>query len=241
MGSPPKHERLSRAFDRLARPGTTSWLILAGVMLVAFVVRVDQALSLPTPQLLCDEFIYAGLASGFAEEGRLLFRGEPLHLSFLYPVLIAPAWLADRMETTYELAKTINVALMTASAVPRLPAGSPGRHPGVGTARARPHPAAADDAAQRSAHDRERLPAGIPARPLRDRARAGAPHMGTPGVRAAHLGLATAVRVQGLVLVAVLGTAIVLAVVFELTADAPQRSAPVLLAEACGRSGPRPP
>ena len=83
MGSPPKHERWTRAFDRLTPPCTTSWLILAGVMLVAFVVRVDQALSLPTPQLLCDEFIYAGLASSFAEEGRLLFRGEPLHLSFI--------------------------------------------------------------------------------------------------------------------------------------------------------------
>ena len=87
-------------------------------MVVAFVVRASQAGRLPTPQLLCDEFVYAELARNVAEEGRLLFRGEPLRLSLLYPVLLAPAWLAERMETTYALAKTINVVLMTLSALP---------------------------------------------------------------------------------------------------------------------------
>ncbi len=87
-------------------------------MALAFAVRTEQALGLPTPQLVCDEFIYAELARSFADEQRLLFRGEPLYLSFLYPVLLAPAWLAERMDTTYAVAKTINVALMTSAAVP---------------------------------------------------------------------------------------------------------------------------
>ena len=85
---------------------------------MAFVVRAVQAGRLPTPQLLCDEFVYAELARNVAEEGRLLFRGEPLRLSLLYPVLLAPAWLAERMETTYAVAKTINAALMTSAALP---------------------------------------------------------------------------------------------------------------------------
>jgi hypothetical protein len=105
-------------FERLAAGELSSWLVLTGAMVLTFAVRTEQARRLPTPQLLCDEFIYAELARSFAEEGRLLFRGEPLHLSFLYPVLLAPAWLAERMETTYVIAKTINAALMTTSGIP---------------------------------------------------------------------------------------------------------------------------
>jgi hypothetical protein len=104
--------------ERLATAESGGWLVLAGVMVVAFVVRTEQARRLPTPLLLCDEFIYADIAKNFAEEGRLLFRGEPLRLSLLYPILLAPAWFAERMTTTYAVAKTINVALMTASVVP---------------------------------------------------------------------------------------------------------------------------
>lgn len=105
-------------FERLAAGELNSWLVLTGAMVLTFAVRTEQARRLPTPQLLCDEFIYAELARSFAEEGRLLFRGEPLHLSFLYPVLLAPAWLTERMETTYVIAKTINAALMATSAIP---------------------------------------------------------------------------------------------------------------------------
>jgi hypothetical protein len=105
-------------FERLAGAELSSWLVLVGVMVVAFVLRTEQARRLSTPLLLCDEFIYADIAKSFAEEGRLLFRGEPLRLSLLYPILLAPAWLAERMATTYAVAKTINVALMTASVVP---------------------------------------------------------------------------------------------------------------------------
>jgi hypothetical protein len=104
--------------ERLTEGERSSWLLLASAMVLAFVVRTEQARRLATPQLLCDEFIYAELAKSFADEGRLLFRGEPLHLSLLYPILLAPAWLAERMETTYAVAKTINAALMTASAIP---------------------------------------------------------------------------------------------------------------------------
>ena len=99
-------------------------------MVLAFVVRTQQARGLPTPLLLCDEFIYADIAKSFAEEGRLLFRGEPLRLSLLYPVLLAPAWLAERMATTYAVAKTTNVALMTVSVVPLYLLGRRLRLPG---------------------------------------------------------------------------------------------------------------
>jgi hypothetical protein len=81
-------------------------------------VRIWAGSRVEAPILLCDEFIYAELAQSFAEEGRLLLRGEPSYRSLLYPVLLAPAWLASSVETAYELAKAINAVLLTAAAVP---------------------------------------------------------------------------------------------------------------------------
>jgi Dolichyl-phosphate-mannose-protein mannosyltransferase len=110
--------RNSALLQRAAEPGPSSALLLAGMVLIAFVFRITQAGRLGSPTLVCDEFIYAELAKNVAEEGRLLFRGEPLYLSLLYPVLLAPAWFAERMETTYDVAQTINAALMTSAAIP---------------------------------------------------------------------------------------------------------------------------
>src|SRR4029078_5048803 len=36
----------------------------------------------------------------------------------IYPIAIAPAWLAGAMSTTYTVAKTLNVLLMTLAAIP---------------------------------------------------------------------------------------------------------------------------
>jgi hypothetical protein len=45
-------------------------------------------------------------------------REEPSTLRSLYPVLISPAWLFNSVGTAYTLAKVINVLLMTLAAVP---------------------------------------------------------------------------------------------------------------------------
>lgn len=70
------------------------------------------------PVVLCDEFIYANIAKNLAEHGRYLFRGVPSHQSYVYPLLIAPAWFFHSMATTYALAKAIGVAAMSLVAVP---------------------------------------------------------------------------------------------------------------------------
>jgi hypothetical protein len=58
------------------------------------------------------------MAKSFAAGGHFLFRGQPSPLFSLYPALISPAWRASSMHTTYEIAKSINVVMMTAAAVP---------------------------------------------------------------------------------------------------------------------------
>jgi hypothetical protein len=109
---------VDRIRDRATTPALFSALLLAGGVLFALLVRIRTGARVEAPVLLCDEFIYAELAQSFAEEGRLLLRGEPSYQSLLYPVLLAPAWLASSAETTYELAKATNALLMTLVAVP---------------------------------------------------------------------------------------------------------------------------
>jgi hypothetical protein len=106
----------SRTAVRDRRTAVAAGLIIAGVVLVSMVVRYLLALDQPAPWLMGDELRYADMAKSFLEEGRLLFREEYIAFVTAYPVLIAPAWVADEVETAYEIAKAINVVLMTSSA-----------------------------------------------------------------------------------------------------------------------------
>ena len=91
---------------------------LVGLVLAAATVRIVLVRGMEAPVVLCDEFIYSNVAKNLAEHGRYLFRGVPSHSSYLYPLLIAPAWLFDSMATTYALAKSIGAASMTLVAIP---------------------------------------------------------------------------------------------------------------------------
>jgi Dolichyl-phosphate-mannose-protein mannosyltransferase len=111
---------------RLALPrGAGQWarrswggLALAALVLSAAVARILIDRGMKAPVVLCDEFIYSGIARSIAEHGRYAYRGVPTHQSFLYPLLIAPAWLWHSMETTYSVAKGISASAMTLVAIP---------------------------------------------------------------------------------------------------------------------------
>jgi hypothetical protein len=87
-------------------------------MLASAGIRALLARRVEAPQLLCDEFVYAGIAKSLALDGHFAFRHEPNTVSLLYPALIAPAWWASSMQTAYDLAKTINAGVMTLAALP---------------------------------------------------------------------------------------------------------------------------
>lgn len=92
--------------------------LLAGLVLLSVVVRVYLGREIPTPFVLVDELVHSDLARSLLEEGRFHVRGEPLTVTYLYPALIAPAWLLGSMETTYEAAKAIGAVVMSLTAVP---------------------------------------------------------------------------------------------------------------------------
>jgi hypothetical protein len=92
-------------------------LIGAGAVLLSVVVHYVLATRLTAPWLMGDELRYSEMAKDFLDQGDLFFREAPSSFATAYPVLIAPAWAAGNMETTYELAKAINVILMSCSAI----------------------------------------------------------------------------------------------------------------------------
>jgi hypothetical protein len=100
--------------DAIAAP-----VAAAGLVLGALLVRVWLSRKIAAPWIMVDELVYSELAKSFAEHGRFLIRDQPTALySLVYPVLLAPAWLADTMATTYTLAKSINGVVMALAAVP---------------------------------------------------------------------------------------------------------------------------
>ncbi len=93
-------------------------LVLLGVVLVSVTVRIWLASKIAVPQLLCDEFIYADVAKNVARHGDLQLRDQPWGGGVLYPIAIAPAWFFDSMADTFDAVKSINVALMTLTILP---------------------------------------------------------------------------------------------------------------------------
>jgi hypothetical protein len=102
--------------------GSTAFLgalTLAGVFLTAVAVRLWLAWRIPGPWIMVDELVYSELAKSVAAERDLLIRDQPTSFSsLLYPTAIAPAWLASSPTTAYLIAKAINVVAMTLAVVP---------------------------------------------------------------------------------------------------------------------------
>jgi hypothetical protein len=117
--SAPASASLTARATAFARSNAAAPVALAVMMLVSVLARVWLARAVKTPWILVDEFLYSEQAKSFAAHGNYWIRGAPSSIvSYLYPALISPAWWADSMRTTYGLAKAINSVLMTLVAIP---------------------------------------------------------------------------------------------------------------------------
>jgi len=95
------------------------WAWLAGLVVVSAVVRFLIARRVAAPWIMVDELIYSELAKGLADGDGFSIRGVATNAyGFVYPVLIAPAYLADSLPRAYELVKAINALLMSLAALP---------------------------------------------------------------------------------------------------------------------------
>jgi hypothetical protein len=107
-------------FETVVKEGSFAVpLIFAGVVLMAMVVRLVLARRIVTPWIMVDELIHSDLAKSFADGGNFQLRDAASPLNNLaYPALIAPAWIAQSVETAYGFAKAINVLVMVLAAIP---------------------------------------------------------------------------------------------------------------------------
>ena len=100
-------------------PPKAAVLTLAVVVAISIGVRIWLTRKIATPWIMTDELLYSEMAKSFASTGHFLIRGAPSGIgNVAYPALISPAWLFHPMATTYGLAKAINVIVMTATVVP---------------------------------------------------------------------------------------------------------------------------
>ena len=108
-------DRVRAGFGRL---DSLSWrattVLIVACALVALAIRIWVNGEIQAPYILTDELQYAAAAEKLAHEGDL----PPASHGFLYPVLIAPSWLADSATSAYSWAKSLNVVLMTLAVVP---------------------------------------------------------------------------------------------------------------------------
>jgi hypothetical protein len=93
-------------------------MLLAGLVVVAFVSRALLDRQVLAPWVMVDELQYAMMSRSFLSVGHYLFREHPEPIRSIYPALISPAWAAGSTHTAYTLIKVINTALMTVGAIP---------------------------------------------------------------------------------------------------------------------------
>jgi hypothetical protein len=98
-----------------------TWALLGVLFALSFAVRFYWAVRDPAPWIFSDELHYWEPAKAFAYTGRFAIREVPGTggFGFLYPVLIAPAFvLFERLPDAYDAVKAINSLLMSLTVFP---------------------------------------------------------------------------------------------------------------------------
>lgn len=102
----------------VSRPATASWLLVAGLTLLAIVIRLAVRHRILAPWIMGDELIYSSLARSFHDHRELVFHQRDWPFASIYPIVISPAWRAASMADVYSIVKAMNIVLMSLVVVP---------------------------------------------------------------------------------------------------------------------------
>lgn len=97
-----------------------AWVWLGGIVAVSVSFRSAIVGGIVAPFIIVDEILWSEVARGLADAGEPLVRdtSDP-GLGVVYPLLIAPAYLAfDSLVDSYAAVKVLNALLMSLAAVP---------------------------------------------------------------------------------------------------------------------------
>jgi len=112
-----EHVQAPRA--ALARAGTHTAPFLAALVGASFLLRLVLGWLRATPTFFADEYIYAELGRSLVETGQPLIRGTSASFpALLQPLLTAPAWLVEDVETSFRLVQALGALAMSLAAVP---------------------------------------------------------------------------------------------------------------------------
>lgn len=112
-------DRVEAPRDALARAGARTAPLLAALVAASFVLRLVLGWLRATPTFFADEYIYGELGRSLAETGRPLIRGASASFpALLQPLLTAPAWLFDDVDTSFRLVQALGALAMSLAAVP---------------------------------------------------------------------------------------------------------------------------
>jgi hypothetical protein len=85
----------------------------------SFVLRLVLGWLRATPTFFPDEYIYGELSRSLVDSGRPLIRGASASFpALLQPLLTAPAWLFDDVETSFRVIQAVGALAMSLAAVP---------------------------------------------------------------------------------------------------------------------------
>ena len=97
----------------------TARVTLVGIVAASFVARAAGSIGHVTPRYFPDEYIYAALGRSLGTSGRPLVRGVPAHFpALLEPLLAAPLWALAPLGVAYRLVQLENALFMSLAAVP---------------------------------------------------------------------------------------------------------------------------
>ena len=112
-------DRLEAPPAALARARTRVLPLLAALVAASFLLRLVLGWLRATPTFFADEYIYAELGRSLAESGRPLIRGVSASFpALLQPLLTAPAWLVEDVETSFRIIQTLGALAMSLAAIP---------------------------------------------------------------------------------------------------------------------------
>ncbi len=99
--------------ERVAQAPLAAFALIAAAALARVLLTRQNA----TPWIFVDELLHSELAKSVAAGHGFEARNAPISVSYLYPLLVAPAWWLGSMATTYAAAKAVGAVLLALGAV----------------------------------------------------------------------------------------------------------------------------
>lgn len=96
----------------------SAFSVLPLLYVLSVLDKIVLAVSVPTPMMYGDEYVYAAMAQSFAHLRPFTFQGEWAWYPPLYSLILAPAFAFGNMQWSYMMVKVVNSVLLSSLVFP---------------------------------------------------------------------------------------------------------------------------